>query len=335
MNIKNDFELTPSCPDGISDLSWSPAADYISATCWDGQTRIWEVLPSNTAVAKAAITHEGPSLCTTWSKDGTKVFSGGADKAIRMMDVTTGQVSPIMGAHDQPIKGMRWMQTSNAQALVTGSWDKTLKYWDLRSPTAIGTVALPERCYSMDVSGDLLVVGTAERAICVINLNNPMQIFKTLTSPLKFQTRVVSCYHNATGFAVGSIEGRVGLQWLEDRHQSSNFAFRCHRDGNNAYSVNAISFHPVHGTFTTAGSDGFLHFWDKDSKQRLESSPNLGSPIPATAFNRNGNYFAYALSYDWSKGYEFYQAAAKNAIMIHPVQDSDVKPRGSNLIRRR
>lgn len=334
MITKNDFELTPACTDGVSDISFSPAAEYVAATSWDNQLRIWEVLPSNTSVAKAAHAHEAPALCCTWSRDGTKVFSGGADKTIRMMDVTTGATSPLP-AHDAPIRCLRWMSTSNAQALVSASWDKTLKYWDLRSPNPIGVVQLPERAYSMDINGELLVVATAERHLCIINLNNPMQIFKDIPSPLKWQTRVVSCYHNATGFAVGSIEGRVGLQWIDERQQNLNFAFRCHREGNNAYAVNSISFHPTHGTFVTAGSDGAMHFWDKDSKQRLESVPNLGSPIPATAFSRTGNYLAYALSYDWSKGHEYYQAGAKNSIMIHPINDSDVKPRGSSLLRRR
>lgn len=334
MNTKSDFELGPACTDGVSDLSFSPAADYIAASSWDNQVRIWEVLSNNTAVGKAAITHDAPSLCCTWSKDGTKVFSGGADKTIRMLDVTTGTTTPIP-AHDMPVRSLRWMSTSNAQALISGSWDKTIKYWDLRSPNPIGVVQLPERCYSMDVNGDLLVVATAERHICIFNLNNPMQIFKTIASPLKWQTRTVACYHNGTGFAIGSIEGRVGLQWVEEKQQSLNFAFRCHREGNNAYAVNSISFHPQHGTFVTAGSDGFMHFWDKDSKQRLDSMSNLGCPIPATAFSRNGNYFAYALSYDWSKGHEYYQVGAKNSIMIHPVSDAEVKPRGSSLLRRR
>lgn len=334
MSTKNDFELTPGATDGISDLSFSPAADYVAAASWDNQVRIWEVLPSNQAIAKAAITHDAPALACCWSKDGTRVFSGGADKTIRMLDVTTGTTTPFT-AHDAPVRSLRWMSTTNAQALISGSWDKTLKYWDLRSPTPIGVLSLPERCYTMDVNGDLLVVGTAERNICIINLNNPMSIFKTIPSPLKWQTRIVSCYHNATGFAVGSIEGRVGLQWIDEKQQNLNFAFRCHREGNNAYAVNSIAFHPIHGTFVTAGSDGFIHFWDKDSKQRLETIGNLGSPIPCTAFSRNGNYLAYALSYDWSKGHENYQAGAKNAVMIHPVQDPEVKPRTSTLSRRR
>lgn len=176
------------------------------------------MLSNGSCVAKTAIAHDSPALCCTWSKDGTKVFSAGADKNIRMMDVSTGQTLSI-AAHDQPIKALRWMATSSAQALVSGSWDKTLKYWDLRAPTPMAVVALPERCYSLDVNGDLLVVATAERHICIINLNNPTHIFKDMPSPLKWQTRVVACYHNGTGFAVGSIEGRVGLQWIEDKNQ--------------------------------------------------------------------------------------------------------------------
>lgn len=35
----------------------------------------------------------------------------------------------------------------------------------------------------------MLVVGTADRNISVFNMSNPSQPYKTLQSPLKFQTR--------------------------------------------------------------------------------------------------------------------------------------------------
>ncbi|GKC31809.1 pentatricopeptide repeat-containing protein [Tanacetum coccineum] len=35
----------------------------------------------------------------------------------------------------------------------------------------------------------------------------------------------------------------------------------------NDISPNSLSFHPVHHTFASAGSDGAFNFWDKDSKQ--------------------------------------------------------------------
>lgn len=48
------------------------------------------------------------------------------------------------------------------------------QYWDLRTPNAIATAQLAERCYSMDANWPYVVVGTAERKIQVFNLSqNP------------------------------------------------------------------------------------------------------------------------------------------------------------------
>lgn len=37
LNTKGDVEMTPGPTDGASDLSFSPVADYLSASSWDGQ----------------------------------------------------------------------------------------------------------------------------------------------------------------------------------------------------------------------------------------------------------------------------------------------------------
>lgn len=58
-------------------------------------------------------------------------------------------------------------------------------------------------------------------------------------------------------------QGRVAVQHVEDAAQAKNFTFKCHRDGNDIYAVNSVEFHPSHGTFVTAGSDGAYNFWDK------------------------------------------------------------------------
>jgi mRNA export factor len=104
--------------------------------------------------------------------------------------------------------------------LITGSWDKTIKYWDLRSPNPAVTVQLQDRCFTMDVKDNLLVIGTAERYINIVNLTVPDKFYKTIQSPLKYQTRVVSCFADSSGFAVGSIEGRCAIQYVEEKDSS-------------------------------------------------------------------------------------------------------------------
>lgn len=46
-------------------------------------------------------------------------------------------------------------------------------------------------------------------------------------------------------FQVGSIEGRVAVQHIDEAQHPKNFTFKCHRDNNDIYAVNAINFHPV------------------------------------------------------------------------------------------
>ena len=53
-----------------------------------------------------------------------------------------------------------------------------IQYWDMRTPNPVSTVQLPERCYTLDVSYPLMVVGTAERHVQIFNLTNPTTPFK-------------------------------------------------------------------------------------------------------------------------------------------------------------
>lgn len=131
-----------------------------------------------------------------------------------MYNLATGQSTQV-GAHDEPVKCVKFLD-GQANILATASWDKTLKYWDTRSPQPVGTVQLKERCYSMDTKNDMLVAATADRNVLLFNLSNPTTIFKEVISPLKWQTRTVACFSDGQGYAIGSIEGRIGIQYLSD-----------------------------------------------------------------------------------------------------------------------
>ncbi|KAI0288659.1 WD40-repeat-containing domain protein [Multifurca ochricompacta] len=178
---EKDVEVTDSPPDSISSLSFCPV-------------RIYEVGANGQTQGKAI-----------------KVISGGGDNAARLYDIQTGQ-SQQVAQHDAPVKVVKWLETPQGSILVTGSWDKTIKYWDMRTANPVSTVQLLERCYTLDVSYPLMVVGTAERHVQIFNLTNPTTPYKTMPSPLKWQTRVISCFPNSTGFAMGSVEGRVAIQ---------------------------------------------------------------------------------------------------------------------------
>ncbi|KAL9262321.1 RAE1-like protein [Drosera capensis] len=325
-NPNKSYEVVQPPSDGVSSLSFSPKANHLIATSWDNQVRCWEIMQSGAnfnSAPKAAIAHDNPVLCSAWKDDGTTVFSGGCDKQAKMWNLLSNQ-SMQVAAHDAPIKDMAWIPEMSL--LVTGSWDKTLRYWDTRQPNPVHVQQLPERCYALSVRYPLMVVGTADRNLIIFNLQSPQNEFKRIISPLKFQTRCIAAFPDQQGFLVGSIEGRVGVHHLDDAQQGKNFTFKCHREGNEIYSVNSLNFHPVHGTFATAGSDGAFNFWDKDSKQRLKAMTRCSQPIPCGTFNSDGSIYAYAVCYDWSKGAENHNpATAKTYIYLHQAQESEVK----------
>lgn len=143
-------------------------------------------------------------------------MSAGADKNVKVCDLASQQ-DIVIGTHDQAVRCARFFDSDNGTMVVSGSWDKTIKYWDLRQQGPALTVNCQDRVYTMDVRDNLCVVGTADRYINVINLKDPGKFFKTLQSPLKWQTRVVSCFPDSAGFAIGSIEGRLAIQYVEEK----------------------------------------------------------------------------------------------------------------------
>ena len=174
----------------------------------------YEVTAQGQAIPKAQIKHDQPVLCSAWNHDGSAVFSGGCDNQVKKWDLATNQPTQV-AQHDAPVRHLAWIPDVNL--LVTGSWDKTLKYWDTRQPSPAMQVQLPERCYALSCVYPLLVVGTAERHIQVYNLSsNPQAPYKTVQSPLKYQTRCVAAFPNKQGYLVGSIEGRVAVNHVED-----------------------------------------------------------------------------------------------------------------------
>ncbi|CAO3621196.1 unnamed protein product [Mucor fragilis] len=90
--------------------------------------------------------HEAPVLCLKWSLDGSQIVSGGADHKGRLYDAETGKQVNFVH-HEAPIKSILF---ADYNLVVTGSWDKTIKYWDLRAPGSAGTLCLSERVYTMD-----------------------------------------------------------------------------------------------------------------------------------------------------------------------------------------
>jgi mRNA export factor len=78
-----------------------------------------------------------------------------------------------------------------------------------------------------------------------------------------------------------------------------------------------------------------VNFWDKDNKQRLKGFQAIQRPVSCAHFSAQGNLFAYASSYDWSKGSAYHTPQTPDEIFVHFVTEDEIKPKNKKGIKTR
>ncbi|EST04634.1 WD40 repeat [Kalmanozyma brasiliensis GHG001] len=139
-------------------------------------------------------------------------------------------------------------------------------------------------------------------------------------SSLKFMARDLRCMPAGDGYAISSIEGRIGVEFFDPKPetQALKYAFKCHRqtiDGDMAveneegeeelerpydvvYPVHGVAFHPRHGTFASLGGDAQIAIWDAAAKKRVRQYPKLNNAVTAGAFDPSGTLLLVATGSD-------------------------------------
>lgn len=326
-----DSELPQAPSDSVSCITIDGV--HAAASSWSRDIRVWDITTGSALRMKE---YPEPVLACAL-KDGA-VYSGSTDHCLRRWDLNTDQVMDL-GKHSEAISCVEYV--AKHSMVVTAAWDARVLWWDVRAPTGqpAATVALPERAYAMSIRDNMMVVACANKHIEVYDLNNPGQAYKSMTSKLDYQVQSVSCFTDQTGFAIGSIEGRVGIQYLDTgdgtaKNPDKSFSFKCHRDTTSklCYPVNAVDMHPRHNTLATCGGDGQFSFWDKDAKQRLKLFSKKPLPITCGKFNGDGTLFVYATGYDWAKGATEFDKIKMNhpvKVYVHKVNEADVRKKGT------
>jgi WD40 repeat protein len=85
-------------------------------------------------------------------------------------------------------------------AIITGSWDRTVRFWDPRASNAQqSSQQLPERVYFMDTVGNRLVIALASRLFHIFDVRKMDTPEQTRESSLKFLTRALACMSDGQG----------------------------------------------------------------------------------------------------------------------------------------
>ncbi|EIW54728.1 WD40 repeat-like protein [Trametes versicolor FP-101664 SS1] len=324
----DQIELASPPFDSVSAVRFSPSnPDHLITSSWDTTVRFYDVATNK---QKSKYDHRAAVLACCFS-DGNHAYSGGLDTSVRELDLQTESVNHL-GQHSDAISSINFAREQNT--LITGSWDRTVRFWDPRAANSQqASHELPERVYNMDLVNHILVVAMASRLFHIYDIRKMDSPAQTRESSLKFMTRALACMADGQGYATGSVEGRIAVEYFDPspQAQEKKYAFKCHRqaidDVDHVWPVNALAFHPVYNTFASAGSDGTVSIWDHKSKKRLRQYQKYNAPVPSIAFNCDGTKLAVGVSYTWEEGEEGAKTAERPAVYIRTVGD-EVKPKG-------
>mmetsp|Transcript_51147 Transcript_51147/g.147593 ORF Transcript_51147/g.147593 Transcript_51147/m.147593 type:complete len:349 (-) Transcript_51147:79-1125(-) len=332
--------------DGISALQYftasQQATEFLAATSWDGTLRVLDTADKSVILTQTM--ESGPllSLATMSTPNKTILVTGGADGSVKMMEVETSTVT-LLGKHDvgsgppttPSSVGVSCLAAFPEHQLVaSASWNRQLCLWDVRNPgKPLSTIELPGKAFAMDVdvANQRLIIATSGRRNVVVAVKNAKDLEKVLDrdSSLKFQTRCIS-FFPSHGFAVGSVEGRVAVEYLAELGQGAGkkkYAFKCHRVNDIIYPVNCLKFHPRYQTtFCTGGCDGSVVLWDGGNKKKLTTLPTFPTSISALAFSQDGKEIAIASSYTFEDGDREHP---QDELFVRRLLDSECMPKSN------
>lgn len=313
--MAEEVEILAPPSDGVTALRFSQSGNknLLLASSWDGSLRVYE-----SARLRGKVDLDHPILASCFGGSDSEAFAGGLDCGVSQVDLHT-KTAERFGSHGAAVRHVAYSREFGL--VISGGWDGAVKVWDVRNGNnaMIQEAKLDGKVFGMDAHRHLLVAATSNRQIAAYDLRNFAQPLEKKESPLKYQTRCVAVFPDLRGYALGSIEGRVALEYFADsesgaepteKTKKKSYAFKCHRgkvdDQVFIYPVNAIAFHPTYGTFASGGCDGIVNLWDGDNKKRITHLRKFPTSIAALDFNHDGSVLAVASSYTYEEGEKEY-----------------------------
>jgi WD40 repeat protein len=100
----------------------------------DGDICVWQA--DRGRLVRRWRAHEGPVTALCFSRDGRRLLSGGADRAVRVWEIASGSMRTLRG-HGQTVTSVS--SSEDGRFALSGSEDRALRLWDLESGACVHT----------------------------------------------------------------------------------------------------------------------------------------------------------------------------------------------------
>uniref|UniRef100_A0A8C2C9Z8 ATG16 autophagy related 16-like 1 (S. cerevisiae) n=1 Tax=Cyprinus carpio TaxID=7962 RepID=A0A8C2C9Z8_CYPCA len=238
----------------VNAVRFSPGSRLLATGGMDRRVKLWEVV-SGRCEPKGALTGSNAGITSIeFDSAGSYLLAASNDFASRIWTVDDLRLRHTLTGHSGKVLSARFLLDNTR--IVSGSYDRTLKLWDLRSKVCMKTVFAGSSCNDIVCTEQCVMSGHFDKKIRFWDIRS-----ESIVRELELLGRVTSLdlNHDRTELLSCSRDDLVkiiDLRSIAVRQTFNAQGFKCGSD------FTRVTFSPD-GSYVAAGSaDGVLYIWN-------------------------------------------------------------------------
>ncbi|XP_033298801.1 autophagy-related protein 16-1 isoform X1 [Bombus vosnesenskii] len=165
--VPTKVSVTFTAHDGeVYAVKWSPAERMLATGGADRKVKLWNISKGMSESKGVLIGSNAGVMCVDFDSTGTLMLAASNDYASRVWTVNDFRLKHTLTGHCGKVMAAKFL--GEPSKVVTGSYDRTLKIWDLRSKACIETKFAGSSCNDLvtsDGAGSTIISGHFDQRI--------------------------------------------------------------------------------------------------------------------------------------------------------------------------